>query len=99
MQPDQAGGWYTAASGYYAPLLRAYDDPPLWHVEPRNLPYRDSLATSHLPGWPAPISRPQAESVAKHVVPDIFAKACAGGSTREVIADAVGRLRQSYQPA
>ncbi len=99
MQPDQAGGWYTAASGYYAPLLRAYDDAPLWHVEPRNLPYRDSLATSHLPGWPAPISRPQAESVAKHVVPDMFTKACAGGSTREVIADAVGRLRQIYQPA
>ena len=54
--------------------------------------------TSHLPGWPAPISRPQAESVAKYVVVDMFAKACAGKSTKEVIADAAAQLKQIYKP-
>ena len=76
-----------------------FDNAPLWSAEPRNLPYRDSLTTSHLPGWPAPISRPQSESVAKYVVVDMFAKACAGKSTKEVIADAAAQLKQIFRAA
>ena len=88
MDPKQVTGWYDVAVSYYGPFLHSYDDAPFWHTEPRNLPYRDSMANSHLPGWPAPISRPQSESVAKYVVVDMFAKACAGKSTKEVIGDA-----------
>ncbi len=99
MQPEQVGGWYASADSYYAPFLHAFDDAPLWHVEPRNIPYRESLATSHLPGWPAPISRASSESVAKYVVVDMFAKACAGKSTKEVIADANAQLKQIYKAA
>ena len=68
-------------------------------VEPRTLPYRDSLANSHLPGWPAPVSRAQSESVAKYVIVDMFAKACAGKSTKEVIADASAQLKQIFKSA
>jgi multiple sugar transport system substrate-binding protein len=99
MDPKQVGGWYEVAVSYYAPFLHMFDDAPLWHKEPRNLPYRDSLATSHLPGWPAPISRPQSESVAKYVVVDMFAKACTGKSTKDVIADAKAQLQQIYRQA
>jgi multiple sugar transport system substrate-binding protein len=97
MSPKQAYGWYDVAVSYYAPFLHAYDDAAFWHKEPRNLPYRDSLATSHLPGWPAPISRQQSESVAKYVVVDMFAKACTGKSTKDVIADANAQLKQIYK--
>jgi multiple sugar transport system substrate-binding protein len=76
-----------------------FDNAPLWTKEPRNLPYRDSLATSHLPGWPAPVGRSQSESVAKYVVVDMFAKACAGKSTKEVIADAAAQLKQIFKTA
>ena len=99
MDPKQVSGWYDIAVSYYAPFLHAYDDAPLWHVEPRNLPYRDSLKTSHLPGWPAPIGRPQSESVAKYVVVDMFAKACGGKSTKDVIADANAQLKQIFKAA
>ena len=99
MDPKQAGGWYDIAVSYYAPFLHMYDNAPLWTAEPRNLPYRDSLANSHLPGWPAPVSRAQSESVAKYVVVDMFAKACAGKSTKEVIADAKAQLTQIFRPA
>ena len=43
MDPKQIGRWYASADSYYAPFVHAYDDAPFWHVEPRNLPYRDSL--------------------------------------------------------
>ena len=99
MDPKQAGGWYEVAVSYYAPYLHAFDNAKLWNIEPRNLPYRDSLANSHLPGWPAPVSRPQSESVAKYVVVDMFAKACAGKSTKEVIADAAAQLKQIFKPS
>lgn len=97
MQPKQLGGWSASADTYYAPYLKAYDDAPMWREEPRYLPFRESIKTSHLPGWPAPISREQSESVAKYVVVDMFAKACAGASTRDVIAAAKAQLKQIYK--
>ena len=71
----------------------------MWNVEPRNLPFRDALANAHLPGWPAPASRQLAESIAKYVVIDMFAKACAGTSTKEVIKDAETQLKGIYRSA
>ena len=99
MEPKQLGGWYGVAESYYQPLLHAYDNAPMWNVEPRNLPYRDALASAHLPGWPAAASRQLAESVAKYVVVDMFAKACAGAATMEVIKSAEGQLKDIYRSA
>src|SRR5436190_958814 len=99
MVPKQLGPWYDIAVTYYQPFLHAYDDAPMWKVEPRNLPYRDALKTAHLPGWPQPLSRAQSETIAKFVVIDMFAKACAGKSTKEVIADAKAQLTQIYKTA
>lgn len=99
MAPKQLGPWYDIAATYYQPFLHAYDEAPMWKVEPRNLPYRDALKTAHLPGWPQPLSRAQSETIAKFVVIDMFAKACAGKSTKEVIADAKAQLTQIYKTA
>lgn len=99
MDPKQVERWYASAESYYAPYLHAYDDAPLWHIEPRNLPYRDALLTSHFPGWPAPVGPRSAESVDKFVVVDMFAKACAGRPTKEVIAEAQSQLKLIYRPS
>jgi multiple sugar transport system substrate-binding protein len=71
----------------------------MWQVEPRNLPYRDAMASAHLPGWPAPVSRAQSEVIAKYVVIDMFAKACAGAPTKDVIKTATDQLKQIYGQA
>jgi len=97
MKPEQCGPWLDIAVTYYQPFLHKYDNAPMWDVEPRNKPYRDTLATAHLPGWPAPLSRAQSETIAKYVVVDMFAKACAGKSTKEVIAEAKAQLIQIYK--
>jgi multiple sugar transport system substrate-binding protein len=99
MDKKQLQGWYDSADSYYAPFLHGYDNAEFWSVEPRNLPYRESLATSHLPGWPAPVSRAQAEVIAKYVVIDMFAKACAGTATKDVIKTAEAQLKQIYGQA
>jgi len=99
MEPKQLDGWYAIAETYYQPLLHGYDNAPMWNIEPRNLPYRDALTSAHLPGWPAPASRQLAESVAKYVVVDMFAKACAGTPTKEVIKNAEAQLKGIYRSA
>jgi multiple sugar transport system substrate-binding protein len=96
MEPKQLGAWYAIADSYYQPSLHAYDNAPMWTAEPRNIPYRDAMATAHLPGWPAPASRQTAESVAKYVIVDMFAGACTGKSTPEVIKTAEAQLKQIY---
>jgi multiple sugar transport system substrate-binding protein len=99
MEQKQLGAWYDSADTYYQPLLRAYDDAKMWQVEPRNIPYRDAMTSAHLLGWPAPPNRQLAESVAKYVVVDMFAKACTGTSTKEVIKTAESQLKEIYKTA
>ena len=95
----QLGAWYAASETYYQPFLHGYDNAPMWNTEPRNIPYRDAMATAHLPGWPAPVSRAQSEVIAKYVVIDMFAKACSGTSTKDAIAAATKQLKQIYGQA
>ncbi|MGH9208180.1 MAG: ABC transporter substrate-binding protein, partial [Acidimicrobiales bacterium] len=97
MDAKQLSAWYASADTYYQPFLHGYDKAPMWNVEPRNLPYRDAMASAHLPGWPAPVSRVQSQVIAKYVVVDMFAKACSGGSTKDVIKSAETQIKQIYQ--
>src|SRR5712671_4370613 len=99
MEEKQLGGGYASADTYYQPFLHAYDNAPMWDVEPRNKPYRDAMGSAHLPGWPAPPTRQLAEVVAKYVTVDMFAKACAGASTKEVIKNAEAQLKEIYRTA
>jgi len=99
MNKKQLGPWLAIAESYYQPFLHEYDNAPMWQVEPRNIPYRDAMATAHLPGWPAPPNRQLAESVAKYVVVDMFAKACSGTSTKDAIKNAESQLKQIYKTA
>jgi multiple sugar transport system substrate-binding protein len=93
----QLSAWLASADAYYAPFLHAYDQHPMWEVDPRYIPYRESVQTSHLPGWPGPPSRAMSESLVKYVIADMFAKACQGESTKNVIATAVAQLKQIYK--
>jgi multiple sugar transport system substrate-binding protein len=45
------------------------------------------------------VSRTQSEVIAKYVVIDMFAKACAGASTKEVIKTATDQIKQIYGQA
>jgi multiple sugar transport system substrate-binding protein len=95
----QASGWYNSADSYFQPFLHAYDNAPMWQAEPRNIPYRDAMASAHLPGWPAPPNHQLAEAVAKYVIVDMFAKACTGTPTKDAIKSAETQLKDIYKTA
>jgi multiple sugar transport system substrate-binding protein len=93
----QMSRWLVSADAYYAPFLHGYDNHPMWNAEPRYLPYKESLKTSRPHCWPGPVDQPASESVAKYVLVDMFAKACRGDSTKDVIASAAAQLKQIYK--
>jgi multiple sugar transport system substrate-binding protein len=93
----QMSRWLATGDAYYAPFLHSYDNHPMWNSEPRYLPYKESLKTSRLHGWPGPAGHALAESVAKYTLVDMFAKACRGDSTKDVIATAAAQLKQIYK--
>jgi multiple sugar transport system substrate-binding protein len=93
----QLSRWLVSGDAYYAPYLTGYDNHPMWNAEPRYLPYKESLKTSRLHGWPGPAGHALSESVAKYVLVDMFAKACRGDSTKDVIATAASQLKQIYK--
>ena len=93
----QLSAWLVAGDAYYAPFLHGYDNHPMWNADPRYLPYKDCLRTSRLHAWPGPAGHQASESVAKYVLVDMFAKACRGDSTKDVIATAAAQLKQIYK--
>jgi len=93
----QLSRWLVSANAYYAPFLQKYDNHPMWNAEPRYIPYKECLKTSRLHGWPGPPGHQASESVAKYVVVDMFAKACRGDATKDVIATAATQLKQIYK--
>ena len=93
----QLSRWLVAGDAYYAPYLTGYDNHPMWNVDPRYMPFKECLKTSRLHGWPGPPGHAMSESVAKYVLCDMFAKACRGDSTKDVIATAAAQLKQIYK--
>ena len=99
MDEKQLGPWFASADTYYQPLQRAYDKAPMWQVEPRNIAYREAMNSAHLLGWPAPPNHQLAESVAKYVVVDMFAKAATGTPPKDAIKNAEVQLKGIYKTA
>ena len=93
----QLSRWLVSADAYYAPFLHGYDNHPMWNAEPRYLPYKESLKTTRPHTWPGPQGHAASESVAKYVLVDMFAKACRGDATKDVIATAASQLKQIYK--
>jgi multiple sugar transport system substrate-binding protein len=96
VDPKQARGWYASANMYFAPFLHMYDHIPEWNIEPRIKPFQTAVETGRLSSWPAPPDRNHGTVINRWVVIDMFTKACTGGSTKTVIAEAVAQLKQIY---
>jgi multiple sugar transport system substrate-binding protein len=96
MEEKQLNGWYASGDMYYAPFLRHWDKSPEWNKEPRFRPHQQVLNTGKLWMWPAPADRKTGTVINTWVIPDMFAKACTGASTKQVIADAGAALKAIY---
>ena len=91
--------WIAASDGYYAPFLKKFDNHPMWAKQPKFAPYKESVPSAHLPGWPAANSRAASESLAKYVVVNMYQNAAKGMSTKEAVTTAANQLKEIYSKA
>jgi multiple sugar transport system substrate-binding protein len=93
---DVYSEWIAAADGYYAPFMKKFDTHPMWAKQPKFGPYKESVASAHLPGWPAANSRAASESLAKYVLVNMYQNAAKGMPTREAVSAATNQLKEIY---
>ena len=87
-------------SGYcfVIPLLKDYEDMVTmpWNTNPKLAAFKGIANTAHLPGYPSQAYRQAAEAYNRWIILDMFAKACSGGSTKDVVSSAASELKKIY---
>jgi multiple sugar transport system substrate-binding protein len=79
--------------------LKKFDNHPMWAKQPKFGPYKDSVSSAHLPGWPAANSRAASESLAKYVIVNMYLNAAKGMPTKEAVTTATNQLKEIYSRA
>jgi multiple sugar transport system substrate-binding protein len=95
-QPEQQNDYITASGGYNQPLLKDFDQNPIWTSDPKLRPLVGFAKWAHLIGWPGPPTR-EAQLVSQlYIVPNMFARVVTGMKPQEAMAWAEGEIRKVY---
>src|SRR5271166_3747187 len=70
--------WFTSQQGYTSGATRAWEEDPVWDVDPVLLPFRDLPNSGRLMGYAGPPSQQAAEVQTKYIIVDMYAKAVQG---------------------
>jgi len=98
MEEPQYGPWMQAAGGYISQPLRAYEKNPVWTVDPKNTPYRDSVKNMRPAGYAGKLGYASAGALADFIVQDMVAEAVSGSKTpKEAMARARERAERLYK--
>ena len=87
-EQEQYGPWIEAMRGYVTPSLKDYKKLPVWTVDPKHTPFRDSLSRMLWNGYAGPEGPASAATMAEYVVVDMFADVCVGGKSPKAAAAA-----------
>jgi multiple sugar transport system substrate-binding protein len=85
-----------ASECFNAPVYKSMEDHPAWKTDPKYEPIKESGKYGHLYGWPAPGDEKSQQVTYAFVIPNMFAKAVTGASTKEAITWAAGEIRRIY---
>jgi multiple sugar transport system substrate-binding protein len=85
-----------ASECFNAPVYKSMEDHPAWTTDPKYEPIKESGKYGHLYGWPAPGDEKSQHVTYAFVIPNMFAKAIMGASTKEAINWAEAEIRRIY---
>jgi multiple sugar transport system substrate-binding protein len=86
--------WTKAGQSYFIPTFTGLETMDVWPDDPKLKIFRELNKLNRLPGWEGPPTPAAAEAVNKHVLVDMFAKACTGQLKPK---DAVAWAEKEYQ--
>lgn len=86
--------WTKTGQSYFIPAFRGLETMDVWPDDPKLRIFRELNKLNRLPGWEGPPTPAVAEAVNKHVIVDMFAKACTGQLEPK---DAIAWAEKEYQ--
>jgi multiple sugar transport system substrate-binding protein len=96
MEEEQFGPWMEAAGGYISQPLVAYEKNPVWTVDPKHTPYRDSVKNLRPAGFEGKLGYASAGALADFIVQDMVAEAVSGSKTPKEAAQRAAQRAERY---
>jgi multiple sugar transport system substrate-binding protein len=96
MEQEQFDPWLTAAGGYIAQPLVAYEKTAIWTVDPKNTPYRDCVKNLRPAGYAGKLGYASAGAAADFIVPNMVAEAASGSKTPKEAAERAQKRAERY---
>jgi multiple sugar transport system substrate-binding protein len=96
MEQEQFDPWLTAAGGYIAQPLRAYEKSAVWTSDPKNTPYRDAVKNMRPAGYAGKLGYASAGAGADFIVVNMVAEAASGAKTPKEAAERAQKRAERY---
>ncbi len=96
MEQEQFDPWLTAAGGYIAQPLAAYEKTAIWTVDAKNTPYRDAVKNLRPAGYAGKLGYASAGAGADFIVCNMVAEAASGSKTPKEAAERAQKRAERY---
>ncbi|HET9748122.1 MAG TPA: ABC transporter substrate-binding protein [Casimicrobiaceae bacterium] len=96
MEPEQMDPWVQASIGYVTPALRHYEQNPIWTVDPKHTPYRDSMKNMLPSGYAGKMGYASAGALADFIVVNMVAEAASGSKSPQEAAERAQKRAERY---
>jgi len=96
MEAEQMDPWVQAAIGYVTPALKYYQKNPIWTVDPKHTPYRNSMENMLPSGYAGKMGYASAGALADFIVVNMVAEAASGSKTPKEAAERAQKRAERY---
>jgi len=96
MEAEQVDPWVQAAIGYVTPALRAYEKNPIWTVDPKHTPYRNSMINMLPSGNAGKMGYASAGALSDFIIVNMVAEAASGSKTPKEAAERAQKRAERY---
>ena len=88
--------WQTASLGYVMQPLKAYENSPIWTMEPKAAAFRHGLSKMRHHGYAGQLGYASAGVIADFIVVDMVAEAASGSKTPKEAAERAAQRAARY---
>ena len=96
MEAEQMDPWVQAAIGYVTPALQYYEKNPIWTVDPKHTPYRNSMKNMLPSGYSGKMGYASAGALADFIIVNMVAEAASGSKTPKEAAERAQKRAERY---
>jgi multiple sugar transport system substrate-binding protein len=96
METEQYSPWMEASIGYIGHPLKAYESHPIWTVDPKHAPYRDTMKVMRPLGYAGKMGYASAGCIADFIILDMVAEAASGSKTPKEAAERAQKRAERY---